>query len=519
MHTHLIPVLTTTTLDAGAGGPLSASMPAAGNGEIPADITAIMNKAQYAHSGWGLLETDPMGDPVVRHRANELFIPGSSAKLFSVSAVWDMLGPDHRFTTPVYMTGSRTGSAIEGNLVLVGSGDLSLGGRTTSDGGIAWTNFDHADANAIPGATLTAEDPLAGILDLAAQVRAAGITRIFGDVVIDDRLFTADFEPSPTPVMINDNLIDLVASPTTPGQPASFSYRPAATSLVVDAHVETVAAGQPSEVTFSGSAPGRIEVTGTVAAGTPSLVKVASISDPSSFARTVFIEALQKAGVRVDAAATGTNPVGQLPVSRSYPSSSRIAAYLSPPYRDYAQLILKVSHNLGANLGVCLLAAQAGSSDCSAGFPVIRRFLEKAGVAVDQVMLDDGRGGDPADRATPLAVTQILRYWSGRPDFAEFRACLPVLGVDGSLANVATTSPARGKVMAKTGTMIAYDVLSQRLAIQAKALAGYFQAKDGSWRIFNAVVNNAGSGTDVTPVLDANEDVGEVAASLWRHAQ
>jgi hypothetical protein len=73
--------------------------------------------------------------------------------------------------------------------------------------------------------------------------------------------------------------------------------------------------------------------------------------------------------------------------------------------------------------------------------------------------------------------------------------------------------------MAKTGTLIAGDDLNQRLAIQAKALAGYFQARSGSWRIFHVVVNNAGGGTDVTRVLHANEGVGEIAAALWRHAQ
>ncbi len=119
--------------------------------------------------------------------------------------------------------GDHHGGMLKGDLVLVGSGDLSLGGRTTPQGGIDWTNFDHTDANAIPGATLTPEDPLAGIKDLAHQVRASGVTRVHGDVVIDDRLFSATYDPQPTPVMINDNLVDLVATPTAPGQPADFS--------------------------------------------------------------------------------------------------------------------------------------------------------------------------------------------------------------------------------------------------------------------------------------------------------
>ena len=50
--------------------------------------------------------------------------------------------------------------------------------------------FDHDDANALPGiATLTPEDPLAGLDDLAAQIAASGIRRVAGDVVIDDRLW------------------------------------------------------------------------------------------------------------------------------------------------------------------------------------------------------------------------------------------------------------------------------------------------------------------------------------------
>jgi serine-type D-Ala-D-Ala carboxypeptidase/endopeptidase (penicillin-binding protein 4) len=484
---------------------------------VPQSIQAIMAKPQYTNASWGLLEVDAAGRPLLSQRADESFIPGSNAKLFSVSAVWKLLGPNRRFTTPVYALGPRDNGTLHGRLVLIGAGDLSLGGRTTASGGIDWTNFDHTDANAIPGATLTPEDPLAGIENLARQVRASGIDRVDGDVLIDDRLFTATFQPQPTPVMINDNLIDLVASPTTPGQPARFSYRPHAATLTVDARVRTVASGQPSQLTFAGQAPGRITVRGTVAAGSAPLVQVAPIADPAAFARTAFIEALNRAGVSVTARLSTGNPAQQLPTSRTYPEATRVAAYVSPTYAGYAKLILKVSHNLGANLGVCLLAVRAGSSDCNDGFPPLSAFLTHAGVDVHQVALADGRGGDPVDRATPVAVSQMLRYWLSQPDFEAFRACLPILGVDGSLTNVAVRSPARGLVYAKTGTLVGDDLLTDRLLLQTKALAGYFLAADGSWRVFDIVVNNAGGGPDVQPVLDANEDLGEIAALLWRY--
>jgi serine-type D-Ala-D-Ala carboxypeptidase/endopeptidase (penicillin-binding protein 4) len=130
----------------------------------------------------------------------------------------------------------------------------------------------------------------------------------------------------------------------------------------------------------------------------------------------------------------------------------------------------------------------------------------------------DGRGGDPADRATPQTVTQILRYWTRQKDFNAFRACLPILGTDGSLTNVAVDSPARGKVFAKTGTLVGFDQLDQLLLVQAKALGGYFQRADGRWVVFNVVVNNAGGAPDVSAVLSANEDVGQIAAQLWKEA-
>jgi D-alanyl-D-alanine carboxypeptidase/D-alanyl-D-alanine-endopeptidase (penicillin-binding protein 4) len=219
--------------------------------------------------------------------------------------------------------------------------------------------------------------------------------------------------------------------------------------------------------------------------------------------------------VRILAVSTGENPRSRLPPSMSYPASSRVAAYVSPPYAEYARLILKVSHNLGANLGVCLLAARSGSSDCDDGFTLMKAFLTEAKVDTAQIVMPDPAGAE-GDRITPRAMAQLLRYWTAQKDFDAFRACLPILGIDGSLAGVAVDSPARGKVLAKTGTNVELDPLNQRLVVQTKALAGFFQRADGGWQVFDIVVNNAGGSLDISAALAANEDVGGVAAALWK---
>ncbi|MCM2413104.1 D-alanyl-D-alanine carboxypeptidase/D-alanyl-D-alanine-endopeptidase [Streptomyces sp. RKAG290] len=481
-------------------------------------ITEIMRKPDYPNAQWGLLQQDPDTGRVVHSRfADQFFIPGSVAKLFGTSGAWDTLGGDHRFKTPVYAIGERRGSALNGNLGLVAQGDLTMGGRTRPDGTVDYTDLDHTYANDFPGATLTPENPLAGINKIAQQVRKSGITRVNGNVIVDNRLFRPEpvFDPVPTPLIINDNLIDLLTTPgARPGAPARLDWRPKVAPYRVTSTVKTVAAGQPTDIQVTTSANGtRIRVSGTIAARSEPALKVSPITDPAAFGRTALIEALGRAGVKVTAKPTGANPVGQLP--GSYTGRPRVALYTSPPFSQYAKLIFKVSHNLGGNLTICLMAVAAGSKDCMDGFPVLADFLDRAGVDRKQVQLLDGRGGNPVDRTTPRAVAQLLTYWQHTPEAAVFRNALPILGVDGLLADNCTHCPARGKVFAKTGAAVGLDALNNRLAVGAITIAGYLDKGNGRYDVFFAGVNGASTpDTDVNGVLDIADDLAMISAYL-----
>jgi D-alanyl-D-alanine carboxypeptidase/D-alanyl-D-alanine-endopeptidase (penicillin-binding protein 4) len=115
---------------------------------------------------------------------------------------------------------------------------------------------------------------------------------------------------------------------------------------------------------------------------------------------------------------------------------------------------------------------------------------------------------------TPYAAIQLLKWWQGRPDFARFRAALPILGRDGSLAMVVPNSPAAGHVQAKTGTLAAGDELNQRLILPSKALGGYIDTSNGKLLAFYLVVNNVPA-TSIEDVLVVNNDLGKIAARLW----
>ncbi|WP_369185205.1 D-alanyl-D-alanine carboxypeptidase/D-alanyl-D-alanine-endopeptidase [Streptomyces sp. Y1] len=489
-------------------------------GDLSPDITAIMNKPAYKHAQWGLLEIDPEDGRVVHSMyPDQFFMPGSTVKLITISGAWHALGPDHRFTTPVNAIGVRNGSTLTGNLALVAQGDLTMGGRTKPDGSVDFTPIDHTYADDVPGATLTPEDPLAGLDEIARQVRDSGITTVDGDVVIDPRLFAPPpISPQPTPLIINDNVIDLLSTPTTPGQPAQLSWRPQVAPYQVTSEVRTVDAGGTTDIQVSASPDGtNITLSGTIAADSKPALKISPVQDPNAFGRTALIEALGRAGVTVTAPPTGPNPVGTLPAS--YAGDPQVAAFFSPPYREYAKLILNVSHNLGANLALCNIAVGRGSSNCFDGFPVIHDFLiGTANVDPTQFQMADGRGDVPVDRVTPAGLNQLLAYWLRTPDADAFRTSLPILGVSGTGALFCTTDcPAKGKVFAKPGTIIGFDQLNQQLAINAQTYAGYLEADDGHLFTFFVGVNGAAA-PGIQGFFDVNDDVDEIAVILQQEA-
>ncbi|MFN0195888.1 MAG: D-alanyl-D-alanine carboxypeptidase/D-alanyl-D-alanine-endopeptidase [Planctomycetaceae bacterium] len=465
---------------------------------LESQVSQIIDDPLYQHAHWGLLVVDlESGETLYELNPDRLFAPASTTKLFSVAAAWDILGPDHRFETPVHVRGELDQLGIlDGDLILVATGDLTMGGRTQDDGRIAFTNADHTYANGNNTAELTKPDPLAGLNELARQIVGAGIRRVKGDVIVDDRLFdqaisTGSGPTHITPIIINDNLIDLQLTPTRVGAPAKLYWRPQTSAYQVESKVQTVAAGEPVITSIKEEGPGHIVITGQIPLGQNPLVKVFEVSDPASFARTLFIEELDRAGVVVEASVFGTNPDPKdLPSPEVIESFPRVARLVSPPFSESARLILKVSHNLHASTLPLLLAANDGKKNLRDGLNRQREFLLRAGVDVDSISFGGGAGGDQADFVTPRAVIQLLRYLSSRPDFDAIEETLPILGSDGTLATFGAESPAKGKVLAKTGTLLWDNSMNGGFIMTSKALAGYIETKQKRKLVFGFYVNN-----------------------------
>ena len=460
---------------------------------------------------------------VYAHNANTFMESASNTKLLSLGTSLALLGPDFRYTTPVYRTGSIDPSGtLHGDVVLVASGDPNLSQRIQPDGTLAFVDSDHedggtgtADATAVPG------DPLAVLRDLAGQVAKAGVKRIDGRVAVDASLFSdqgvGPWSTLLSPIVVNDNIVDLtVKAGAKPGDPASISVSPQTPYVTIVSKMMTCAPGceyvSSSSDVRNADGSRTVTLTGTIPAGY-SVLDNYPVPEPVVFATMGFMTALKDAGVDVDTV-TNAAPFSHDAAAQFYVEANRVAVHVSPPLSEDARITLKVSQNVHAALqpviwGVYVAHAKAGA--LKAGFAEERALLLRARLDVDAAAQQDGDGA--FGFFTPDFLVDYLAWASRQSWFPVFHRALPILGVDGTLYDIQRNSPAKGKVFAKTGTDAEQDLLNDRL-LYIKALAGYVTTRKGHHVAFAFSVNRLPVRLSIYPAKDGYHHAAELLGSM-----
>lgn len=91
--------------------------------------------------------------------------------------------------------------------------------------------------------------------------------------------------------------------------------------------------------------------------------------------------------------------------------------------------------------------------------------------------------------SNPVAITTFLRSVLLQPCGSVFRAALPIVGVDGSLATLGKGTPSVGRIQAKPGNRVAFTSLTRGIA-GASNLVGYIQAETGRTLVFANLISN-----------------------------
>ncbi len=166
---------------------------------------------------------------------------------------------------------------------------------------------------------------------------------------------------------------------------------------------------------------------------------------PALAAATAFRVALRRDGIAV---------AGPVRTGTADAWSEPLADVSSPTLWTMLRFMDRESDNFTAEMLLKQLGlAELGRGTSAAGAAVVTQALTDAGVPMTGVRIVDGSGLSRLDRLTANALGSLLKIaWADPTVGPALVASLPVAGVNGTLQHRLQKPPAKGNVLAKTGT-------------------------------------------------------------------
>lgn len=470
-------------------------------------VTRIVSEPGLGRGTWGVSVVSlTRHDTLVSLNDDRLLLPSSTMKVVTLATAAARLGWDFTFETRLVAAGRIAGGTLEGDLVVIGTGDPSL---------------DDWDGSATRL-----------FQDWARRLKEAGITAVKGRLVGDATAFDGEtigagwawddldrsFAAEVSALQFNENSAQIRVTPAAaPGAETAYTLTPGYAGLTVRSDLQTGAADAvPAFTTRRQTGDGTIELRGTIPLGGPSFVRNVSVPHPPRYFLAALRHVLTESGVEI----LGPTVEADAPTAPP-PDGALVLSYRSPPLAVLAQTMMKLSQNLYAEtllktLGRTSVSAAvdtAASAPASsravsderpaswqAGLAAVKAMLDSWGIADGSIVQADGSGLSRYNYATAAAMVAVLGHVQGDPALSTpFQAALPIAGRDGTLERRLRGTSAEGRVIAKTGSMS-----------NARALAGYATAANGEVLAFAVMANNFGGPAEpVDRAIDAI--VGELA--------
>ncbi len=384
--------------------------------------------------------------------ADQAFNPASNMKLVTAATALETMGPEHVFITRLGAKGD--GSTID-TVYLSGEGDPLL----------MW------------------ED----LLRLASELRAMGVTKVTGGVVVDDSAFSSGFMPpgydqkdedasyrAPVgAVSVNYNAQTVVVRPgLKSGDKARVHLIPPNDHVEIVNNVTTAAGtrakvGAKSETSGNGT---KITLSGSIGQNSEAEHVRKRIDNPTLFSGSAMLTALRTAGIDVD----GTVSAGKRPNG-----VKTLVYHESPPLAYVVFLMNKWSNNFMAEMLYRMVAAAGKPADAARSAAFTEKFLSKAGISTTGFKSLNGSGLYTGNEITPRQLVELLDWMTERSTYPEFASSLPAAGRDGTLAKRLGKSITRDTLRGKTGTL--NDVT---------ALSGYLVTKSGRTLAYAVLIND-----------------------------
>ncbi len=409
---------------------------AVGNEALTADLDAILANAGLRGADVGVTVRDTStGEVVYTRSGSKRSQVASNMKLLTTAAALDLLGPDYKWKTELVSAGARSGSTLNGDLVLRGTGDPTMSAQRYQA--------------------------------LADTLKNSGVTKVNGALLLDDSAFDElpygsgwawDDEPyaysaetsaltlAPDSRLNPGTVLVRVKPGAAAGNPAQVSVEPANDHVQIQSTATTVDRNASGFAVVRERGTNVIRVSGSALTGAGEVVAQSTVKDPTGLVSSVFQKALQQNGIQVTGGAReGSAPQG----------AAVLATEQSMPLNQMVNPLLKVSNNMMAEV----LVKTAGRSFKN-GIDQLSTKWAGLGVDPNWVEIFDGSGMSRMNQISPDDLSMILVKAKAKPWFVAWATSLPIAGYDGTLANRMAGTAAQYNVWAKTGSLTGVSAMS-----------------------------------------------------------
>ncbi len=463
--------------------------------ELRADLARVFGAPIMDRGVWAVdVKSLDRGEGLYDLNAGKLMMPASNMKILTLAATAETLGWDYRFTTTLETRGTVANGVLHGDLIVRSNGDPSINAR-------------EGRADAV-------------IDEWARALQAAGISSIDGRVIGDDQAFDDEglgagwawdylqygYAAPVGALEFNENIATLTIAPgATAGASAIIGISSGSGVTLLN---RAISGAEGSEETLDYRRHidrAVLEVTGSIPFGSPTRTRGVAVVNPTIFVAQGLKDGLAARGITVSGEAVDLDDVAAAEMQN--PAERRVLASTeSPPLRDIATVLMKVSQNLYAEtLLKALGAAGGGLGTAEGGRLAVRKTLDAWGVPGDGYVMFDGSGLSRYNYVTAATLTTVLeRMYKDPRHHDPFIATLPIAGKDGTLGTRMRRTRAEGNAAAKTGSIS-----------NVRALSGFVRSRDGEMLLFSILTNDF-----VIPAATVNwiADLGvEILSNFTRH--
>ncbi len=436
--------------------------------EVSTFVEKVASSKPYESGVFAVCFMNPDGrTELLNVNGGKSVMPASCMKTVSSGIAMSHLGPDHRFHTDVITSGSVANGLLNGDLVVRGGGDPTLG------------------SDRVKGSL----NALQVIDEIVSATRAAGIQNIIGDVVGDDSYFPWDPVPDgwdwqdmgnyygagTSGLCFSDNLYQLRFQP---GKAANEPTRilnsdPPLPDVEWVNEMRTGAAGSGDQgYIYGGPACNLRWARGTIPAGDTFSIR-GSLPDPALTCAQMLKATLNSRGIKVGGIARSTR-------GKSEGTGGTIILTLeSPRVADIMFNLNKQSFNLYAEMMLMHSSRLAADGLRASGVKLEEKFLKEANVPTQGWSITDGSGLGRTNTVTALGMVHYLSALMKQPFFGEWKNTISVMGVDGDLSKRGIGTPLVKSVIGKTGYIGG-----------SRGLVGYLTTRSGKELTFAIFANH-----------------------------